>query len=181
MFPYAARVAERDSKVLWPVVGAFVVAVVGVCLAVFAGDPPTSLRVYNSQHNSVGESVSRAIGTKPYVFVGYPLCVAHGSVTITGVAPHDPENIKVVDWAASTSSDYPAKGDADQGLAKHLPGFTHKDISHPCSKAQQFAISVERTGSVGVAHGFDVRSTSGNVLVPFTVKLCASACPEAQP
>jgi hypothetical protein len=99
-------------------------------------------------------------------------------VSITGVSVHDPDGTTaVVDWAVAGSVRSGLKA-GDAGRADALPGFAQSQVKATCTTPQQLAVSVRRTsGSLGTVDAFEVDSTSGTVIVPFTVHLCEHACP----
>ena len=172
---------------LWPVVVGFLVAVVGVCVALFWPDPATSLRVDNPNKNSGGGALPDIPAGPAFVFHSYRLCVEHGPVTVTKVLLREAQGLEIVDWAVGPAEGTVGQIDGEQRRASDLGGFAHRPITRACTSdpdhplGQAFAVSLRRTADIGKTNGFEVRSTSGTAVIPFQVELCATTCPGGLP
>ncbi len=115
--------------------------------------------------------------------VTYTFCAEGGPVRLIGITLKDATNLTVVDWGVR---DYPPLGvDIGEWNGRVLgdKSFSHDPVPGPCRHPQRLSeldISVNRSGDeVGIAHGFEVETSTGNLFVRMRIMLCPAACPDS--
>jgi hypothetical protein len=108
------------------------------------------------------------------------LCTAGGGpAQIVSITLKDSENLSLVDWGVRPyPPDRPDVGTWN-GKVLENPTFTQDPVKSECQDKEytELDISARRAGGVGIAHGFDVKTTEGTLFVPMRIALCPAACP----
>ena len=71
---------------------------------------------------------------------------------------------------------------ADPGRVLDLPGYTQGPITATCKgSGVRLDVSVTSSADVASSSGFVVHYKSGQLVVPFSVMICAATCPKTTP
>lgn len=149
-------------------------------------DSAGRLRFANGKNEGVppfGFGQGHVAADQPLAMVTYTLCADGGPVRITGIKLKDATNLTVVDWGLR---DYPPTGvdvGAWRGNVLADESFSQDPVPGPCrhpKKLSELGISAKRNGpGIGIAHGFQIETSTGNLSVPMRIMLCPRACPDA--
>ncbi len=141
------------------------------------GDPP-SLHLAGEDPGTFGSAVPDVPSGRSFTTGAIPLCVTtEEKATITAISPVDGQNLEVIDFA---TVDGPQQMFGDGTVDLRGAGFdpASKTVTAPCPNDHaELALELRRgSASPGTAEGFlvqfDTASGTGEMVVPFEVRLC---------